>query len=518
MSPHAAGALPLLLSLDPARAEPLNQQLYHRLRSMIQEQRLRPGTRLPSTRTLARDLGLSRNTVVHAFERLTAEGYLEGNTGGGTRVAQTLPESLLPAQPSSQSFAQSPAQSSTQSPTQSPTPSQSLAREREHAPVSQRAQSTAACPVPLRTSRTTPGTRAFRLGASAIADFPIDVWGRLSQRRWRRIDTGAMDYGLVAGYKPLREAIAAYLRTTRGVICEADQVLIVNGSQQALDLATRVLLDPGDAAWMEDPGYDGARGALVAGGARVIPVPIDDEGLCVSSGVRQSPRARLAYVTPSHQFPLTSTMSLRRRRELLRWARTRRAWILEDDYDSEFRYSRQALTSLQGLDGGTTVIYAGTFSKVLFPALRIGYLVVPPALVGTFVKVRFFLDVHCSTFVQSVLADFITDGHFERHIRRMRRLYRERQDALATALRRQLHGLLDVQPSDGGMHLVAWLPPGVDDREASQRAAAEGVEAVPLSSFMIGSPSRGALLLGYARTTTDDIVDGCARLARALTR
>lgn len=495
MSPRTAGVLPLLIKLDAACPQPLNQQLYQGLRSIVLEGKLPAGVRLPSTRVLAVDLAVSRNTVLGAFERLTAEGYLQGRAGGGTRVSATLPDDMLRVR--------APA-------------ARSLKRARRG--PSRRGAAAAAIPVRLRRSLTPDTVRAFRVGAGALTDFPVELWGRLARRRWSRSGMRALDYGDIAGHPQLREAIAVYLQASRGVTCEPNQVLVVQGSQQAVDLTTRVLLDPGDVVWMEDPGYDAARGAFLAGGARVLHVPVDREGLDVAKGIQRSPRARLAYVTPSHQFPLGLTMSLARRIELLRWASRSGAWVLEDDYDSEFRYANRPLAALQGLDADGSVIYAGTFSKVLFPAMRIGYLVVPPALIQTFLKVRLLIDVHSPTFMQAVLADFMTEGHFERHIRRMRMLYRERQEALLAAARRDLDGLLDVRPAEGGMHLVGWLPPGVDDRDASRRAAAEGLEVMALSFFSGERRRRGALLLGYAGLTPEDIADGVKRLARALAR
>jgi GntR family transcriptional regulator / MocR family aminotransferase len=494
MSKRTAGALPLLVRLEPDADRPLNQQLYQGLRTLILEGRVRAGMLLPSTRMLSVDLMVSRNTVLNAYEQLTAEGYLEGRAGGGTRVSSTLPDTILRASV----------------PPERRTPIRARRR------PSRRAASIAAVPIRPRFSQLPRLTRAFRLGACALGDFPMELWGRLMRRRWSQSGVRALDYGDVSGYAPLREAIAAYLQASRGVICQASQVLIVNGSQQALDLVTRALMDPGDSAWLEDPGYDGAYGALVAGGTRVVPVPVDSEGLNVEIGVQRSPNARLAYVTPSHQFPLGLTMSLPRRIELLRWAKTSGAWLLEDDYDSEFRYASRPLAALQGLDAEACVIYTGTFSKIVFPSLRLGYVVVPPPLVETFVKLRLLTDVHPPTFMQAVLADFLADGHFERHIRRMRMLYRERQEALVAAARQNLDGLLDVRPADGGMHLLGWLPAGIDDSDASRDAAVEGLDVLPLSCFTRSRLDQSALLLGYAGLTPKEIANGTRRLGKVL--
>jgi GntR family transcriptional regulator / MocR family aminotransferase len=498
MSPNRAGALPLLLRLDVEAEQPLNQQIYQGLRSAILNGRLHVGARLPSSRELAMDLAISRNTVLIAYERLTDEGYLQSRSGGGTRVSTELPDDVLQAR----------------LPLVRHSPKQGRRR------ISDRALRIAEVPIRPRFLQMPRSIRAFRLGACALEEFPTELWGRLVRRQWSRSKNGtsALDYGEVAGYGPLRLAITSYLQSARGVSCDADQVFIVNGSQQALDLSARVLMDPGDSAWLEDPGYDGTHGAIVSAGARVVAVPVDREGIQVARGIRQAPDARVAYVTPSHQFPLGITMTLARRLELLRWASESGAWIVEDDYDSELRYANRPLAALQGLDADDSVIYTGTFSKIAFPALRLGYVVVPRSLVDTFTKVRLFADLHMPTLTQAVMAEFITEGHFERHIRRMRILYRERQQALLDAARRYLDGMLNVLPTDGGMHLLGWLPPGIDDREASRYAAAEGIDALPLSCFSRLHQRRGALILGYSGLTPEAIKHGAKRLAVALER
>jgi GntR family transcriptional regulator/MocR family aminotransferase len=295
-----------------------------------------------------------------------------------------------------------------------------------------------------------------------------------------------------------------------------EQVIVVSGSQQALDLSARVLLDPGDAVWVEDPGYMGARGALSGAGARLVPVPVDEEGLEVAKGIEREPGARLACVTPSHQYPLGVTMSLGRRLELLGWAGRSGAWVIEDDYDSEYRYTGRPLEALQGLDTGGRVLYVGTFSKVLFPALRLGYLVVPPDLVDAFASARELTDRHPPTVEQAVLAGFIDEGHFVRHLRRMRALYARRQAALVEEAAHELPGLLDVGPAAAGLHLVGWLPEGEDDREASRRAANRGVEAPPVSLYGAELRVRGGLMLGYAAVAEREMRGGVRRLAEAL--
>jgi GntR family transcriptional regulator/MocR family aminotransferase len=492
MRRRTAGAFPLVLALERGVREPLANQLYESLRKRILTGKMRAGTRLPSTRVFAKELGVSRNTVLNAFERLASEGYIEGRVGAGTRVTSTSPEAMTQA---------------------------GAVRTRRSADAVRRRPSGRGLSIARIRTRTWSGrlgaVQAFRLGVGALSEFPMNTWARLS-RRWAHGGTSAMDYDEIAGYRPLRDAIAAYLRSARGVTCDASHIIIVHGSQQALDLTSRVLLDPGDAVWFEDPGYDGARGAFAAAGARVVPVPVDRDGFNVSAAMARVAGARLAYVTPSHQFPLGVTMTLARRRELLKWASDSGAWVLEDDYDSEFRYTERPLPAMQGLDADDCVIYSGSFSKVLFPAVRLGYVVVPPAVLDTFLRARFLADVHPSTIPQATLADFIGEGYFERHLRRMRLLYRERQEALVDNARRHLGGLLNVLPSDGGMHLVGTLAAGVDDREASRAARAHGIVATPLSFFAESRMPRGGLLLGYAGLTTSQIARGTQDLARAL--
>ncbi|HYM69620.1 MAG TPA: PLP-dependent aminotransferase family protein [bacterium] len=468
------------------------RQIYAALREAVLSGRLRAGARLPATRTLASRLRLSRTTVVTAFEQLLAEGYLDGRVGSGTFVAGAVPDDALRAHAGNRAGA---------------------GARRARAPLSRRGTILAATPA---SALTDVAPRLFRPGLPALDAFPYDVWRRLVNRMWHRRPRALLSYSDHAGYRPLREAIAAYLREVRAVRCAADQVIVVAGSQQGLDLIARVLLDPGDAVWVEDPGYLGAHGALRAAGARIVPVPVDAEGLDVNAGAALEPAARLASVTPSHHYPLGATMSLRRRLALLRWAQRTGAWVLEDDYDSEYRYAGRPLASLQGLDAAGRVIYLGTFSKVLFPSLRLGYVVAPPGLVNAVVAARALVDRECPTVEQAVLAEFIAEGHFARHIRRMRTLYAERQQALLDAADRELRGLLDIRPSEAGMHLVGWLPQGIDDRRAAARAAACGVEAPALSAYRITPSPRGALLLGYTCAPSAEIRAAVSRLAAAL--
>ncbi|WP_437876961.1 PLP-dependent aminotransferase family protein [Sorangium sp. So ce513] len=484
--------------LDPASSAPLHRQVYQALRGAIFAGRLRPGSKLPSTRALAAHLGVSRNTVLGAYAQLLAEGYLRGRIGSGTYVADAPPEHLLLAR---------------REPAPQPSPSPCAAA------LSRRGALVADAPSPFRRASAPPhgpSGWAFQVGVPAFDAFPAVAWGRLMSRRWDRSWRALLPPHEAQGYAPLRRAIADYLVTARGVRCTPEQVIVVSGAQQAISLAAEVLLDPGDPVWVEDPGYTAARGALVALGAVPVPVPVDDEGLDVTAGVRRAASARLAVVTPSHQFPLGVTMSLGRRLALLDWARSAGGWVFEDDYDSEFRYAGRPLAALQGLSPDARVIYAGTFSKVLWPSLRLGYLVVPEGLVDAFVAARALADVSSPSLEQAVLADFMAEGHFARHVRRMRVLYERRQAALVAAAARELPGLLEVRPAPAGMHLLGWLPPGRADRDAAERAAANGVRCVALSELRIDPAGRGALLLGYAAVPEDAIEEGVRRLAAAL--
>jgi len=491
--PKRATFMPLAgIELKRSATDSLHHQLYEQLRVAILTRRLVAGTRLPSTRALAATLAVSRNTVVNAFDQLLAEGYLEGHVGRGTYVARALPDESLQVHGKAALFA-------------SP--------RRAHA-LSRRGSALATIEVSTWPDVGTPC--AFRTGVPALDLFPMQLWTRLAKECWRDLPREHLAYGEPAGYPPLREAIAAYLGASRGVRCITDQVIVVSGSQQALELAARLLLDPGDRVWLEDPGYRGARGAIAAAGARLVPVPVDSEGIQIAAGISKAAHPKMVYVTPSHQSPLGVTMSLRRRLALLDWARRTGVWILEDDFDSEYRYVGRPLPALQGLDDARRVIYVGTFSKVLFPALRLGYMVVPMGLMETFTKARALIDRQPPILEQVVLARFILQDHFARHLRRMRVLYAERQSALVNALERELGDWFEITSPEAGLQLVAWLPIGVNDRQVSERAAAYKVEAAPLSAYTLSRLPRGGLALGYAAFSVPQIREGVRRLKLAL--
>lgn len=496
MARRAADAALLPLALEREDAAPLHRQLYDQLRDLILSGRLSAGARLPSTRTLARDLGVSRNTITGAFDQLLAEGYLVGRVGAGSYVSEELPEDALSARQAEPEA----------------TPRDARPRRRG---LSKRGARLAGL-------RKAGGVKsaAFTPGLPDLDAFPFDVWSRLMSKAWRRPPRDLLANAEPAGYLPLRQAIARYLRAVRGVRCEAEQVIVVSGAQQAIGLAAHVLMDEGDAALVEEPGYAGVRGALTAAGARQIAVPVDAEGMDVAWAERHAPEAKLACVAPSLQYPLGITMTLARRLMLLDWAQRRDGWILEDDYDSEYRYAGRPLAALQGLDRDGRVVYIGTFSKVMFPSLRIGYLVAPADLIDPFRFARTALDDHPSTAAQPALAAFMEEGHFAAHVRRMRKRYKDRQDALLAAVRARLGDAVEIEPAEAGMHLVARLTPKLtarmDDQTARRLAAEAGVNVSALSSFYAERLGAQGLLLGYAATPEEEMAGHVDRLARAL--
>ena len=479
----------LLIRLDGRARGSLQRQISASIQRAILDGVVAPGTRLPSSRALADDLGVSRTTTLLAVQQLQAEGYLTGRRGSGTYVAAELPDDLI---------------------------SRRRARpvRLRHPALSRRGVALVAAPQGARRLDGPP--RAFRIGTPGLDLFPAALWWRLASRRLRTITPTQLDYGEPAGLRVLREAVAAHVQAARGTRCGAEQILIVAGAQQGLELISRVALDPGDRVWMEDPGYPGARSALLGAGARIVPVPVDGEGLVVEWGARRARDARLAYVTPSHQYPLGVPMSLTRRLALLQWASRASAWVVEDDYDSEFRYGARPMPCLHGLDVDGRVIYVGSFSKTLFPALRLGFLIVPPDLQDGLVAARAAADQHPPVLDQTVLADFIVEGHFARHLRRMRVAYRERLDALLDAAQRFCGGVLRVRPTRTGLHAIADLE-GADAAAVSREAAARGVEVAPLAAYQVGRERpANALVLGFAAVRPDAARRGMERLAAAI--
>jgi GntR family transcriptional regulator/MocR family aminotransferase len=479
--------------VDATTPQPLHRQLYESLRRAILDGRLAPGARLPATRQLALELDVSRNTVLAAFAQLGAEGYLEARVGSGTRVARLAPEALLHAERARRVPA-------------------APAKPRAPAELSRRGSALAAI---VRAARSP--ALPFQPGMPALAEFPFGLWARLLSRRARQPRSDALGYLHNAGFPPLKRAIASYLGAARGVRCEPEQVIVVAGAQAALDLAARMLLDPGDPVWIEEPGYLGARGALTAAGADLVPIPVDEEGLDVAAGEKRPEAARLAYVTPSRQFPLGHTMSLSRRLALIEWAAHANAWILEDDYESEYRYTGRPLAALHGLDPHGRVVYVGTFSKTMFPALRVGYLVVPARLVDAFAAAVRNTGHATAVAVQAALADFLTEGHFGSHVRRMRSLYAERGERLAALLRSELSGALRVPDPTAGIQLSCELLEPLDDLAISHGAAALGVHASPFSQYALVDPPRRGFYLGFAAVPADESMrEAVGRLAAAV--
>ncbi|GAA4430163.1 PLP-dependent aminotransferase family protein [Acidovorax lacteus] len=465
----------------------LRQRVYADLRAAIERGSLPPGARLPPSREHARVLGVSRNTVLWAVQRLQAEGYLEARVGDGTYVPLAL------AGVRSSAVA-------------APLPARGL---------SQRGARLAAMAAQWQPPAV--AARPFRIGAPEVAQFPWAVWDRIARQASRAQRVARAQYLDPAGDAQLRSAIAQWLWASRGIRCDAQQVVVCAGSQQAIDLIARLLLDPGDAVVVEDPGYPGVRLALQAHGAQVCPVPLDGDGLCVDTAARQWPQARMAVVTPTHQFPSGAAMGLARRRALLDWAQAHDAWVVEDDYDGEFQWGAQRLPALCSLPGAQRVLHVGTFSKTLHPGLRLGYVVVPAALAEGFAMGRALSDRHAPGDAQAVLARFIADGHLLRHLRRMRELYAERQWALRCALARATGGVVHLEGSERGMQLLLEAAPGTDDAALSRHAQACGVMLAPLSRYAVASPRRG-WLFGFAGYDAALLDDAAQRIGPALAR
>jgi GntR family transcriptional regulator/MocR family aminotransferase len=481
------------IPLERDAAAPLFRQLYLQMKEAILSGAVQPTVRLPATRELGRLLGVSRQTVLAAYEQLMAEGYLEGAVGKGTFVSASLPAAARRSAPRDAA--------------------PPLVR-----PLSARGEAMASAMARVR--HHDGPLRTFRMSMPGLDLFPFEVWRKLEARHWRRREV-PLGYGGAAGHPPLRELLCAYLQASRGVRCMPEQIVITNGSQQALYLLAQLLLAPGEGVWLESPGYQGALAPFAVAGARICPVPVDAEGMDVAYAAARYPDARMAFATPSHQLPLGATMSLARRLELLRWAEAKRAWIVEDDYDSEYRYTGPPLASLQGLDRANCVIYVGTLSKVLFPGLRLGYVVAPPALAEPLARAKAVVDRHSPIVPQAVLADFIQEGHFARHIRRTRDAYGERRIAMLEALDSRMRGILACGPSDAGLDLCVGIVNGLGEQEAVARASAAGVDLRSLSYYV--NPAAGpdcavppGMLLGFSAFTPAQIRAGVRRLEQAL--
>jgi GntR family transcriptional regulator/MocR family aminotransferase len=490
---NVSDGLSPILAIDRKEAKPLHKQIYDGYRAAIAVRNLRAGQQIPSTRDLSRELKISRIPVLTAYAQLLAEGYFETRVGAGTFVCSSLPDQM-PRE----------------------TNGNGAARTKPGLrPISKRSQLMPKHEIQpwLR------GLGAFGLSQPAYDEFPTQIWSSLVTRHSRTKMPNALHYGGPMGFEPLREAICVYLRTARAVKCDPTQVMIVSGSQQALEISSRVVLDPGNSAWIEEPGYWLTRSVLKGAGVKMVPIPVDAEGLNVAAGIKLRRKARAAFVTPSHQYPLGVTMSASRRMHLLDWAQSAGSWVIEDDYDSEYRFENMPIASLQGLDSHSRVIYIGTFSKTLFPSLRLGYLVVPPDLVERFTAVRHALDLTAPYLQQAVLNDFMREGHFARHIRKMRALYRQRRTALVESIEKEFEGEVEILGAQAGMHLVAALPAGRNwnDVEIAIAAATKRLWLWPLSPAYVEAKKRQGFILGFGNVAAEEI-PAAVRVMRSVTR
>lgn len=474
----------LLISVDRRSARPLYQQIYDTFRKRITRGELRPGHAVPSTRELSRELRVSRLPVLNAYAQLNAEGYFESRVGAGTFVASSLRTEAAKPRPRSQ----------------------------QNRRISANAAALPKYERPAWAGYLGP----FQIGQPDLDSFPRRLWARIESRHARHVGVKALQYGDPRGLDALREVIANHVRTWRGVRCEADQIVVVSGSQQALDLATRVLLDPGDVAWVEEPGYWLVHQVLAVAGCRAVPVPVDSDGLDVAAGIKSGGNVRAAFVAPSHQYPLGVTMTATRRLQLLEWAEGAGAWIIEDDYDSEYRYDSNPIASLQGLDRNGRVIYIGTFSKVMFPSLRLGYLVVPEDLVERFIVMRRAMDLCPAMMTQGVMAEFIREGHFARHIRRTRSVYAERRATLVEEVTRQLGDQVTLIGDGAGMHIGMFLEAKRSDRAIAAKAAKQLLWLSALSEHYAGASPRAGFVLGFGNTRAAQIAPAIQQLRRLL--
>jgi GntR family transcriptional regulator / MocR family aminotransferase len=480
-------ALPTL-SLDRRSHIPIYRQIYEGYRQAILEGQLRKDSQMPSTRELAIELRISRNSVMNAFDQLRAEGYTRGEHGSGTFVeGGGLSDETLQSKRKS-----------------GPRILPRDVMSKEAIRIATAAQLPASSP-PI----------AFRRGLPAIDQFPLALWSRIVSRCSQKTKSGDLNYTEPQGSFAFRCTIAEYLRNFRAVKCDPEQIFVVSGSQQGLQLIAHALLNEGDPVCMEDPGYPGALSAFLAVGANVLPVPVDDEGMDVNKAIQFGQAPKLIYVTPSHQFPLGVTMTLGRRLSLLDWAEKTPGCVIEDDYDSEFRFVSRPLSSLQGLCP-ERVIYVGTLSKAMFPSLRLGYVILPKTLVPAFSDSRRSNDFCPPFLTQAAMNEFILEGHFARHLRRMRALYAQRQSAMLAALTREFGNLVQISNTDTGMDLVLWLPKSINDANASQLASKAGILTMPMSLFYSAAPRRGGLFLGFGAINESEIKEGAKKLSRAL--
>jgi GntR family transcriptional regulator/MocR family aminotransferase len=487
---------PLGLVLDPASEAPLHRQIGQQIRAAILERRLAPGLKLPSSRLMAAELGCARGTVLLATDQLVAEGYVVAQAGSGLTVATNLPDEMLI--------------SPKIAPRAAPGPAAPVLSRRTAATLAAHSSDGSFDDSPL----------AFPTGQPDRAAFPFALWAKLLEQEWRKPPWSIAGALHPFGHPGLRAAIAAYLGMARGFSCEAGAVVVTSGMRQSLSLFARLVLDAGQQAWIEEPGFIGTREAMATAEIEAVPVPVDDQGFSVDAALKRAPRARLAVVAPSHQFPLGTVLGLQRRLELLSWAERTGSWIAEDDFDGEYRYAGRPLAPLRALDRTGRVAYLGSFSKLLFPALRLSYVVLPASLATTAQRIMTGNSARASLLGQGALARFIGDGHLAAHLRRTRLLYAERQQALIAAARRPLKGLLELAPDPGGMHLIARPAAAIaatfDDHAAAAACAARGVGVAPLSACYSGRAKKHGLILGYAGTPEKDMPAALAVLRGVL--
>lgn len=469
---------------------PLYNQLYNLFRDAILSGKIKRGKRLPGTRSLANDLKISRNTVATAFDQLRIEGYISGKTGSGYYVNE-IPDKrvVIPVKSSSKLS------------------TLKKVRLRKRVPLKFRQSSFSA-------ERILP----FQNGVPALNEFPIRIWSKLFNQISFNFSNLHLGYSDAAGFRPLREIIASYLQTYRAVNCSADQILIINGSQQGLDIITRILLKKGSNIWMEDPGYSGVKASMIAAEVKLLPCPLDEEGIDMKYSKKHNAKPDLIYTTPSHQFPTGVIMPISRRLELLKFAAENKCWIIEDDYDSEFRYIGHPLASLQGMDENKSVFYLGTFSKVLIPGLRLGYLVLPDSsMMESFKSLKYIMDRQSPVFEQMILARYIEEGHFTKHIRRMRMLYKSRQEFIVNEINKNFYGLLTSDFLPSGMHIVAKLRSKMNDRKVAAEALKHNVIVHPISDYCLKFKQAPALIMGYTAFTENEIREGLNKLKEVLT-
>ncbi|MCB0197725.1 MAG: PLP-dependent aminotransferase family protein [Anaerolineae bacterium] len=484
-----------LIQLDDQEAAPLYEQLYECLRTAIVEGQLNKGVRLPSIRDLSTLLQVSRNTVTNALDQLIAEGYLQSKPGAGTFVNDPLPDELLRVRADNHSATLPP-----------PTTRQSSQR------------STLISTSPQNWEIGNLQNPAFQYGLPALDHFPHTIWARLSARHHRDGLAHQFDFtATVGGYRPLREAIVEYVQAARGVQCDVEQVIIVSGAHQAIYLAGMILLDPGDTILVEDPGFTSAHRTFRSVGAKLVPVPLDAEGMDLKRVPHSDVLPRVAYIKPSRQHPTGRTMTVERRLELIDWARRNNGWIIEDDYGSAFHYTQRPLPALQGLDTGHRVVYFGTFSKVMFPSLRLGYIIAPPDLIDKFMSLRSIVDSYIPTVSQVILADFMEQGHFTRHLRRMRQLYAERKEIFVKTVQNLWGDSLVLESTHAGTSVTAWLPDSVDDIGVQRLLAGQDITVMPVSPCYLTLPKRSGLLLGYAACNAEIIKAGLEQVKDVLT-